>query len=173
MLVRTFETKDIQVILSWFPTPEALAQWGSPARIFPLDKNQVAEFFDQTFGDDPKVKMWAAETAGSLVATATTTIDWNQGVVLLGLIAVEPHSRGKGLAQPFLEDVISKTFSDERIERIELNVYSFNAGAIRTYERIGFIKEGVRRSLARMGKERWDALHYSLLRDEYEQIRKK
>jgi len=72
------------------------------------------------------------------------------------------------LAGNFLKNVIRKTFSDARIESMELNVYTFNHGAVRAYKSLGFSKEGVRRSLARMGDERWDAAHYSLLRSEIE-----
>lgn len=168
MLIRAFRTSDIPALLSWFPTPVDLAQWGSPARRFPLDDSQVQDFLDQTIGDDPQKVMWVAERQTIMVATATTMMDWHQGVALLGFIAVAPSMRGNGVAEPFLRDVVTATYKDERIARIELNVYTFNHGAIRTYEKLGFVKEGVRRSLAKMGDERWDAAHYSLLRAEFE-----
>ena len=154
-------------LLNWFSTPEELAQWGSPARRFPLDETQVGEFLRQTEGDDPKIRLWAGEIDRTLVAVAATTIDWHQGVALLGLVGVSPASRGRRLAHPFLQKVVANTFADERIERIELNVYTFNQPAIRTYERLGFVKEGIRRSLARMGQDRWDAAHYALLKGEF------
>ncbi len=164
--VRPFHADDIPALLHWFPTPEALGQWGSPERSFPLDTKQVEAFLSQTVGGDPKAVMWAGEDQGAMVATATTFMNWHQGVALLGLVAVSPTMRGRGIAKPFLKEIIALTFSDTRVERMELNVYTFNHSAIRTYETLGFVKEGVRRSLARMGADRWDAGHYSLLRSE-------
>ena len=61
-------------------------------------------------------------------------------------------------------------FQDPAVERLELNVYTFNAAAIRLYDALGFVREGVRRSLARVGGERWDAVHYSMLRSEYQDV---
>ena len=164
LLIRAFSIEDIQSLLTWFPAPEDLAQWGSPARRFPLDEAQIMTFLTETGGDEPKRRMWSGEVDGVFVATATTIIDWHQGVVLLGFIGVSPLTRGRGLAQPFLRKIIDATFIDNRIERIERNVYTFNRPAIRTYEKLGFVREGIRRSLARMGTERWDAAHYSLLK---------
>lgn len=162
--IRAFNHDDIRSLLTWFETPEDLAQWGSPARRFPLDEEQVMVFIAETEGNEPKRRMWAAEFEGALVATATTILDWHQGVVLLGFVAVSPAARGRGIAEPFLKQVIAETFTDDRIERIELNVYTFNKPAIRTYEKLGFVCEGIRRSLARMGAARWDAAHYAMLR---------
>lgn len=159
--IRAFNHDDIRSLLTWFETPEDLAQWGSPARRFPLDEEQVMVFLTATEGYEPKRRMWAAEFEGALVATATTIIDWHQGVVLLGFVAVSPAARGRGIAEPFLKQVIAETLTDHRIE---LNVYTFNKPAIRTYEKLGLVCEGIRRSLARMGTARWDASHYAVLR---------
>jgi RimJ/RimL family protein N-acetyltransferase len=53
------------------------------------------------------------------------------------------------------------------IERLELNVFSFNTPALRACERLGFVWEGVRRSSARVGSERWDTVMMGLLKAEY------
>ena len=118
---------------------------------------------DQTVGEDPRRVIWAADRDGRMIATATTKMDWNQGVALLGFIAVDPSMRGLGIARSFLIKVLGKTFADERIA---LNIYTSNRSAIRTYENLGFVREGVRRSLAKLGDEWWDAAHYSMLRAE-------
>lgn len=166
LVLRPFRQADIQSLLTWFPTPESLAQWGSPARRFPLDVAQVEAFLAETGGDEPRRVIWSGEVDGLFVVTATTIIDWHQGVVLLGFIGVSPPARGLGLARPFLKQVIDRTFVDVRIARIELNVYTFNEPAIRTYEKLGFKREGIRRSLARLGSDRWDAAHYALLKSD-------
>ncbi len=52
-------------------------------------------------------------------------------------------------------------------EALELNVYTFKAAAIRTCETLGFVRDGIWRSLRKMGEERWDAAHYAMLRADY------
>ncbi len=80
-----------------------------------------------------------------------------------------PEARGLGLAAPFLTEVIATVFGGTVFERLELNVYTFNTAAIRTYKKLGFVCEGVWRSLAKMEGERWDAAHYSMIRSGYRQ----
>jgi RimJ/RimL family protein N-acetyltransferase len=75
--------------------------------------------------------------------------------------------RGRGLAAPLVALVIREAFNLPEIERLELNVFPFNASAIRTYEGLGFVKEGVRRSSARVGAKRWDTAIMALLRADW------
>lgn len=42
--------------------------------------------------------------------------------------------------------VLEEAFARREIERVELNVYTWNTPAIRSYEGLGFKTEGVRRS---------------------------
>nr|WP_313618177.1 GNAT family protein [Agrobacterium sp.] len=50
---------------------------------------------------------------------------------------------------------------------MELNVYTWNAPAIRTYAKVGFVPEGVRRSSVQVGDERWDTAIMGMLRAEW------
>ncbi len=69
-----------------------------------------------------------------------------------------------GWLSPLLRRVIDKAFALPDIERLELNVYSFNIPAVRTYERLGFAIEGVSRASARAGSERWDTIQMAILK---------
>jgi len=63
--------------------------------------------------------------------------------------------------------VIDIAFAQPGIERVELNVYPWNVPARRTYERLGFVEEGVRRSSTRVGDERWDVIIMGILKSEF------
>jgi RimJ/RimL family protein N-acetyltransferase len=163
---RPFCRADIPHMLSWFQTQAELTQWGGPKRRFPLDEAQMAALLAETAGMQPERRIWAGERQGSLVAMAGAVLDWDQGNALLTMVAVAPGARGHGLAAPFIRQVVQAVFREPAFERLELNVYTFNTAAIRTYDALGFVREGVRRSMARVGDERWDAAHYSILRSE-------
>jgi RimJ/RimL family protein N-acetyltransferase len=66
-----------------------------------------------------------------------------------------------------LRPVLREAFAQPEIERVELNVYAWNTPAIRSYERLGFKAEGVRRSSALVNGERWDTAIMGLLRQEW------
>ena len=166
MELRPFSQADIPPLLTWFQTPAELVQWGGPGRKFPLDEAQILALLAETIGAHPARRIWAGDRHGTLAAVASV-LDWRQGTALLTMVGIAPAARGQGLAAPFIRQVLNAVFQDPAIERLELNVYTFNAAAIRLYDTLGFVREGVRRSLARVGEERWDAAHYSMLRDEH------
>jgi RimJ/RimL family protein N-acetyltransferase len=82
-------------------------------------------------------------------------------------VGVAPAARGRGLAVPMLRLVLERAFAWPEIERVELNVYTWNTPAIRAYARLGFVHEGVRRSSVKVGPERWDTAIMGLLRAEW------
>lgn len=168
MEFRPFCRDDIPHLLTWFQTPAELVQWGGPKRRFPLNEAQMAALLAETEGTHPARRMWAGERQGALVAVASALLDWDQGTALLTMVGVAPGARGHGLAAPFLRQVVQAVFQEPVFERLELNVYTFNTAAIRTYDALGFVREGVRRSMARVGDERWDAACCSILRSEHQ-----
>jgi RimJ/RimL family protein N-acetyltransferase len=107
---------------------------------------------------------WMAQRDRELVGHAQLGLDRRNGNALIGRVAIAPERRGQGLAVPMLDPVVAEAFAIEEIERVELNVYTWNAAAIATYERLGFQTEGIRWSSARVGSERWDTAIMALLR---------
>jgi len=164
--LRPFSQVDIPPLLAWFQTPAELVQWGGPGRKFPLDEAQMLALLAETAGAHPARRIWAGDRNGTLAAIASV-VDGRQGTALLTMVGIAPAARGQGLAAPFIRQVLKTVFQDPAIERLELNVYTFNAAALRLYDALGFVREGIRRSLARVGEERWDAAHYSMLRAEH------
>lgn len=82
-------------------------------------------------------------------------------------IALSGSARGRGLgseATRLLVGYVLDVVDEPSIHRIELEVYAFNERAIRTYERVGFVREGVRRDALRWGDEVTDAIIMSCLR---------
>ena len=55
-----------------------------------------------------------------------------------------PHAQGRGLGRRLAEATIDAARA-RGVERVELEVFASNTRAIRLYERLGFVHEGVRR----------------------------
>lgn len=154
-------------LLTWFASERDLVQWAGPTLAFPLDAAQLAAMLDEARGDPPVRLCWAARSGGVVMGHAQLAFDWRNGVARIGRIAIDPAWRGRGLATPMLAAVIDEAFRRPGIERAELNVYSFNTAALRTYGRAGLTVEGVRRSSVRVGDERWDTVMMAVLRAEH------
>jgi RimJ/RimL family protein N-acetyltransferase len=166
LALRPFVHTDIPALLTWFPDEASLIQWGGPDLAFPLRAADVEQMLAEAAVTPPARLLWSGTRDGDLCAHAQVALDWRHGVGRLARVGVAPACRGAGLAAPFLAAVVDRFFALDGFERLELNVYTFNTAAIRTYLRLGFVAEGVRRSSVRVGAARWDTAIYGLLRHE-------
>lgn len=165
-----FAPAHFPLLPGWFASEADAVRWGGPGARFPLDAPQFEAMLAEGETAPPGRLCWMAEdaAAGGTIGHAQLAFDWRNGNARLGRVAVAPAARGRGLARPMLALVVGEAFARRGIERVELNVYTSNAPAIRTYEALGFAHEGVRRSSARVGAERWDTAHMGLLRAEWQ-----
>ena len=72
-------------------------------------------------------------------------LDLVNGSAGLGVMVGAPGDRGRGHGTDMLEALLGFGFASLRLERIWLDVYDFNPGARRVYERVGFAHEGILR----------------------------
>jgi RimJ/RimL family protein N-acetyltransferase len=72
-------------------------------------------------------------------------LDVLNGSAGLGLFVGDEADRGRGHGSDMLRAILGFGFGSLRLERIWLDVYDFNPGARRVYERVGFVHEGVLR----------------------------
>ncbi len=159
-----FTPSHFRTLARWFESERDVVQWGGSSVTFPLDDMQLQAMLDEGRSEPPARLCWMAAEHGELIGHAQLRLDWRDGNATLSRVAIAPGARGRGLAVPMVALVIDEAFALPAIGRIELNVYGFNTPAIRTYERLGFAKEGVRRSSALVGSERWDTVVMSLRR---------
>ncbi len=61
-------------------------------------------------------------------------------------------------------------FGTINLHRVELAVFSFNERAIRSYEKLGFQREGVQREVLYYDYEYHDAISMSILAREFRQL---
>lgn len=72
-------------------------------------------------------------------------------------IALTPSHVGKGYGTEATKLVLRYAFDTVGLHRVELEVFEFNARAIRAYEKAGFVVEGRRRAALLWDGERYDA----------------
>ena len=87
-------------------------------------------------------------------------------IARLGGLAIHPDFRGRRLADEAAQRFDRHLLDDLDYHRLELEIYGFNERAMRHAERIGFVREGVRRKAYRRHGEWVDGVMYGLLRDD-------
>jgi RimJ/RimL family protein N-acetyltransferase len=76
--------------------------------------------------------------------------------------------QGKGYGTDAIRDLLAYGFNDLGLNRIQLHVFQNNKRAIKTYEKIGFVKEGVVRQGICLNREYIDVVLMSLLSLEWQ-----
>jgi len=94
-------------------------------------------------------------------------VDYRNGSCSLGIAIGDPAETGQGYGSDALRTILGFGFDQLRLERIELEVYDFNAEARRLYERVGFRHEGTSRHALYSDGALHDVHRMSVLRDEW------
>ena len=84
----------------------------------------------------------------------------------LGGLAVHPDFRGRRLADQAAREFQRHLLLDLGYHRLQLEVYGFNERAMSHAERVGFVREGVKRKAYRRHGEWVDGVMYALLRED-------
>jgi RimJ/RimL family protein N-acetyltransferase len=84
----------------------------------------------------------------------------------LGGLAVHPDFRGRGVADEAARLLQRYLIFELGFHRLELACYGFNERAIRHSERVGYVREGVKRRAYLRHGEWQDAVQFALLRED-------
>lgn len=161
--------EDASVMARWDDDPEfARLISTEPAR--PRSDEEVARWLDSisrsrntyTFG------IRLIDTDDLIGWIELDGIDWVHRTTSLGVgIGVRSYW-GRGYGAEAIRLMLRYGFHELNLHRIFLTVYSYNTRAIRLYEKLGFTREGVSREHLERDGQRYDMLHYGLLRHEWE-----
>jgi RimJ/RimL family protein N-acetyltransferase len=82
-------------------------------------------------------------------------------------VLVAPSARGRGIGEALVRAVQRAAFEDVGVHRLALGVYPHNETAIRLYERLGFVREGLLRETAYVSGTWWSSIEMSILEHEW------
>ena len=104
-----------------------LEQWAGKSLDFPLTESQI---------DDLKniYSIFCENEFVGIIQKIRKEID----NIHIGRFLINPELTGKGLGKRALIEFINLIFQDEDVNSITLNVFDYNAGAKKLYEKVGF-----------------------------------
>lgn len=94
-------------------------------------------------------------------------VDWKNSSAGISIFIGDRGYWGKGYGSDAVKILISFIFNEMNMNKIRLNVYSFNERAMRCYKKCGFKVEGVLREEIYRGGKYYDTIAMGLLRREY------
>ena len=167
--LRPFERRDCASLLGQFPTPDDLRLWSGNYFSFPLDDAQLKNHWKANRRGRGGILLLAERAVSERMVGfgEITRITVNHSA-FFSRILILSDSRGQGLGAELVRGLLQHAFQRLRLHRIELNVCQHNRAAIRCYESVGFVREGLLRDALAIGEGRyWSEYRMSLLRPDY------
>ncbi len=99
-------------------------------------------------------------------------MEWNNQACLLAVGIGNPEYRGKGYGTDALNLMLRYAFYELNLNRVGLDVISYNLQAIKAYEKVGFKVEGQMRDAVLRDGKKYDRVIMGILRDEWLEMQK-
>ena len=166
--LRTPERSDIPLFMDWLNDRRTARTLGI---IAPLSTPMEETWYDAMTADQGKTRY---NFTACLLADDRPVgtiglfdLDHVNGSAGLGIQVGSVGDRGRGYGSAMLRALLSFAFDQLRLERVWLDVFDFNPGARRVYERVGFQLEGtLRHAIFRDGRHA-DVHRMAILADEW------
>jgi RimJ/RimL family protein N-acetyltransferase len=141
--LRQLEQRDAEGLEPAFMDPALIRLLGLPG---PRDAKFLRGLIDSA-SRDPGALYMAIDLEERLVGyTFMDQIDWgHRHAIETGILVHDPRYWGTGLGRAAFGRLLMHAFDDLQLHRASLGVLKENLRAVRSYEALGFRKEGLRR----------------------------
>lgn len=164
--LRELERKDIKEINKWRNDPELISFLGAPFRYINEEIDML--WFDNYMknrhifvrlaivGDDDKI----------LGLASLTNIDYINRSGIVHFMIGQKENRGKGLGSYAIKEILTHAFDNLNLHRVELSLLSTNS-VIYLYEKMGFLKEGVKKQAVYKNGKYIDVIEMAILKERF------
>ena len=164
------ERKNIDLFLKWFNDPE-ITQYLITYR--PLTRDMEEEWFDNLNKNGNRIvfsiQILKENGESQLIGNCGVVINWKDRVGILGITIGDVKSQGMGYGTEAMELLVKYCFTTLNLNRVELEVHSFNLRGLKLYKKLGFIEEGRRRKATFIKGKYHDEILMGLLREEWKE----
>ena len=155
--IRKFQVENYPKLISWITSKEVLMQFAGPNFEFPLTIEQI----EISKTENNRFAYEIINQNGELIGYSEIFLSENSaklGRVLIG----EEKYRGNGIGTKIVNSLIEIIKTEFRENIIELNVFDWNVGAIKCYEKVGFEINPNKKFERTINGEKWIAINMLL-----------
>ena len=129
-------------------------QFAGPIFSFPIDQKQVKNYLSES-----NRTVFRIETENNqIVGVAEISIEKENVAKLARILIGEKSMRGKGVGTQLINKLTDYAFKELEKKKIILNVYSWNIGAIKCYEKAGYSRTNRTPIKTKVGNEEWETI---------------
>ena len=167
LYLRSIERDDLERCHAWMNDEDLRS---TLAQRYPVSLAREADWVERaTRGQDPSELIFAiclVQGDRHIGNCSLEHIDRDNGTATLGIFIGELDCRGEGFGEEAVRTLCRYGFDEMNLQKIRLDVHAGNVKASKTYERVGFRKEGLLRGEVYRRGRRLDVIRMGLLRAE-------
>lgn len=160
---------DAEVFARWDVDSEYMRQLDSGPHL-PNRAKKVREGIEKEQSEDPNTIAFSVRALADdrlIGFVAFDGINWRHGETFVAIGIGDPAYRGNGYGTDAMRVMLRYGFMELNLNRIQLDAFSYNERAIKSYLKAGFAEEGRQRGMLLRNGERWDFVYMGVLRDEW------
>lgn len=163
--LRAFEMSDKEVVLKGSNEPEGARLTGTHAT---FTMPQIEKYIERNRAGEDRAA-WVICTNGDVVVgeVIINEIDTDNRSANIRIGLYDSTYFGKGYGTAAMRLAVDYGFKQMNLHRISLGVYDFNPRAIRVYEKVGFVREGVDRDALLWDGQFYNEVRMSILEHEW------
>ena len=166
IVVRRARPDDVEFLLELVNDPDVQPFLGARAA---YDRDALLGQIERSEREPDAYGRFVIEADGERAGTvAFERANERSRIASLGGLALQPRFRGRGIADDAARQFARHLLLELGFHRLELEIYGFNERAQRHAERVGYVREGVKRKAYWRHDDWADGVLYSLLVDDLE-----
>ncbi len=162
----------IDYYIKWMNDPE-LTQYLMMYR--PLTREMEEEWFNSLKNRENffifAILLFNQDENEKLLGNCSIDVDWKNRIGTCGIVIGEKEYHSKGYGTEAMKLLVDYGFNTLNLNRIQLETFSFNKRALKSYQKVGFKEEGTRRQAIYVNGEYYDAIMLGILKNEWQKIK--
>jgi RimJ/RimL family protein N-acetyltransferase len=162
--LRPFQPTDFDAFISWIDNPELLVTIAGNVFSFPVTHPQLQKYLE----DEGSISFTVMDAQRNKPVGHAELVIVGDGMYKIDKLLIgDPSLRGKGIGEIVMHELLEYAFNRPGIEIVELNVFDWNAGAIRCYEKVGFKMNDAKKSSYEVNGKQWTALNMTVQKNKW------
>lgn len=144
--LRAYRKDELELVKNYVNDPEVM-HYTTPRIPYPYTLEDEEKWYadNSAVNETYNFAIETKETKEYLGGCGINKIDWKNSVVEVGIFIGNKEYWGKGYGTDAMRVLVKFIFEQMNINKVSLQVFSFNKRAQRSYEKVGFKVEGILR----------------------------
>jgi RimJ/RimL family protein N-acetyltransferase len=164
--LRAVEPADYELLWRWVNMPEIMKYWGRPGNTQSLAEVAEQERMQAARGNSAKF-MVETRDGRAIGQIDYYELDWQKRSAWVSILIADKEYWGGGYGTDAMRTLVRYLFRQLGLHRVSLNVHESNLRAQRSYQKVGFVREGVMRDWAYFDGQWMNAVLMSVLESDF------